>query len=104
MGNLWVYFLLAFICTLILTKFLTSKRFRTWREKKAKSSFFQSQKSQLLQLEKDVKFHLNWAKDRGDSIDLYEEELKQVQKEINDLEKNREVELSDLQGEENLII
>ena len=96
-----IYFLisivvLAFVIILIC-KVILYPRFKRWLERRKTLNEFKTEKGKLLGLEHELLFHLNWAKERGDSIALYEEDLCKIRYDIKMLNnRNPEVELSDI--------
>ena len=86
------FFLFLSILILVFTIFLVVKYFILPKIRSNRLENFlnstNSKKIKLLELEKQVSFHLNWARDRGDSTVLYEQELKNIHSDLENLKTN----------------
>lgn len=83
------------ICMLTLGKFIIYPRISTWMNKRAQKEKYLHEQKELIEFEQEVKFHLSWAQDRGESTKPFSEELNEIHFKIENLQrKYPEVELS----------
>lgn len=65
--------------------------------KKTQKQFLMDEQRDLIKLEKEVRFHMSWAKDRGESTEPYAEELREIKSKLQSLNtRYQEVELKPL--------
>ena len=93
--------LLAIVLILIvIVAFIIKKvgpRVKVWRERRMEIAEFRDERQKLMKLQQEVLYHMNWARDRGDTTDMYEQELAKIKNDIYVLNsKHPGIELSDI--------
>lgn len=84
----------AFLALFVIGKVFLMPYVKAYYVKRSQKQHLMNEQQDLLSLEKEVKFHMSWAKDRGESTDPYNEELKEIHYKLDNLQsKYQEVEL-----------